>query len=50
MFGAVGGGRDETEGLPPHVDVFLGVEGLRRAYLPLQPQPWPLFLPHPYPF
>lgn len=49
LFGAVGGGRDETEGRPPHLDVFLGVEGLGGP-TPLQPQPWPLLLPHPYPF
>lgn len=33
---------DGTEGLPPHSDVFLGVEGLRRAWLPLQPGHGPL--------
>ena len=38
-FGAVGGGRDGTEGLPPTQTCSLGA--LRRARLPLRPQPWP---------
>lgn len=50
MFGAVGVGEVRLRDCHPPRHVFLGVEGLRRAYLPLHSQPWPLFLPHPYLF
>ena len=48
-FGAVGGGRGNTETLPTPMCVF-GVEGLRRAYLPQHPQTNGVFLSHLYLF